>query len=69
MNAMQTIVSTTLGSIPGALAFAWDMFLSVPLIADWQAIACTFDHHVNEKLQHANRKQCQVDYALGQKVL
>jgi hypothetical protein len=45
------------------------MFLSVPLIADWQAIACTFDHHVNEKLQHANRKQCQVDYALGQKVL
>jgi hypothetical protein len=41
MHAMQTTVATTLGSTPGALAFAWDMFLNVPLIADWQAITCT----------------------------
>ncbi len=41
MHAMQTPIATTLGSIPGALAFAQDMFLNVPLIADWRAIAQT----------------------------
>jgi hypothetical protein len=45
------------------------MFLSVLLIADWQAIARTCEHHVNENLQHANRKQRQYDYAPGQQVL
>ncbi len=29
MHAMQTTIATTLGSTPGALAFAWDMFLNV----------------------------------------
>jgi hypothetical protein len=66
MHAMQTTVATTLGSTPGALAFARDMFLNVPLIADWQAIACTCEHHVNENLQCTNRKQRQYDYAPGQ---
>jgi hypothetical protein len=69
MHTMQTTVATTLGSTPGALAFARDMFLNVPLIADWQAIARTCEHHVNENLQHANRKQRQYDYAPGQQVL
>jgi hypothetical protein len=69
MHAMQTTVATTLGSTPGALAFAQDMFLNVPLIADWQAIARTCEHHVNENLGHANRKQHQFDYAPGQQVL
>jgi hypothetical protein len=50
MHAMQTTVTATLGSTPGALAFARDMFLNMPLIADWQAIACTCEHHVNENL-------------------
>jgi hypothetical protein len=50
MHAMQTTVATTLGSTPGALAFAQDMFLNVLLIADWQAIACTCEHHVNANL-------------------
>jgi hypothetical protein len=45
------------------------MFFNVPLIADWQAIVHNCEHHVNEDLQHANRKQCQYDYALGQQVL
>jgi hypothetical protein len=66
MHAMQTTIATTLGSTPGALAFAWDMFLNVPLIADWQAIAGTREHHINENLRYANRKQCQYDYAPGQ---
>ncbi len=45
------------------------MFLNVPLIADWQAIVRTREHHVNENLQRANRKQRQYDYAPGQQVL
>jgi hypothetical protein len=69
MHAIQTTVATTLGSTPGALAFAQDMFLNVPLIADWQAIARNCEHHVNENLRHANRKQRQYDYAPGQQVL
>jgi hypothetical protein len=45
------------------------MFLNVPLIADWQAIARTCEDHVNEILRHVNRKQHQNDYAPGQQVL
>ncbi len=45
------------------------MFLNVLLIADWQAIARTPEHHVNENLRCANRKQRQYDYAPGQQVL
>jgi hypothetical protein len=53
MHAMQTTIATTLGGTPGALAFVQDMFLNVPLIADWQAITPTCEHHVNENLQRA----------------
>ena len=45
------------------------MFLNVLLIADWQATVRTHEHHVNENLQCANRKQRQFDYAPGQQVL
>jgi hypothetical protein len=45
------------------------MFLNVLLIVDWQAIARTHEHHVNENLRCANRKQRQFDYAPGQQVL
>ena len=69
MHAMQTTVATTLGSTPGALAFSRDMFLNIPLVADWQAIATHRKHHVNENLCRANRKQRQYDYAPGQQVL
>ncbi len=61
MHAMQTTVATTLGSTLGAFAFAWDMFLNMSLIADWQAITRTCEHHVNENLRRANRKQYQFD--------
>ena len=56
MHNICTTVATTLGSAPGSLAFARDMFLNVPLITDWQAIARLCEHHVNENLLHANRK-------------
>ena len=69
MHAMRTTVATTLGSAPGSLAFARDMFLNVPLIADWQFIARLREHHVNENLHQANRKRYQFDYAPGQQVL
>ena len=46
MNAMCTIVATMLGIAPGSLAFAWDMFLNMPLVADWQAIVCLHKHHL-----------------------
>ena len=55
MHTMQSTVATTLGSAPAALAFSRDMFLNVPLIADWQAIARNRQHHVNENLRRANR--------------
>ncbi len=45
------------------------MILNVLLIADWQAIVHTHEHHVNKNLQCANRKQHQYDYAPGQQVL
>ncbi len=61
MYAMQTTIANTLGSTPGALAFAWDVFLNVLLIANWQAIARTCEHHVNENLGRANRKRRQFD--------
>jgi hypothetical protein len=43
------------------------MFLNVPLIEDWQTIAPTLEHHVNENLR-ANRKEPQFDYAPGLQV-
>jgi hypothetical protein len=45
------------------------MFLNVLMIADWQAIPRTREHHINENLRHANRKRHQYDYAPGQQVL
>jgi hypothetical protein len=69
MHAMQTTVTTTLGSAPGSLAFARDMFLNVPLVADWQMIAQKREQHVNENLRHANQKRWQYDYAAGEHVL
>jgi hypothetical protein len=51
MHAMQTTVATTLGSMPGALAFARDTFLNMPLFEDWQAIERTCEHHVNENFK------------------
>ena len=55
MHAMRTAVATTLKSAPGALAFSRDMFLNIPLVADWQAIAKRREHHINEDLRRANR--------------
>ena len=69
MYGMCTTIATTLGSTPGALAFSRDMFLNVPLIADWQAIAARREQHINDNLRRANQKRRQYDYTAGQKIL
>ena len=69
MHAMRTTVATTLGSTPGALAFSRDMFLNIPLVANWQAIPARHEQHINDNLRRANEKRRQYDYTLGQKVL
>jgi hypothetical protein len=68
-HAMRTTIATTLGSTPGALAFSRDMFLNVPLIADWQLIASRREQYINDDLRRANQKRRSYDYAVGQKVL
>ena len=69
MHAMRTTVATTLGSTPGALAFSRDMFLNIPLIADWQSIVKHRQQHVDDNLRRANKKRRHHDYVSGQKVL
>ena len=69
MHAMRASVSTTLGSSPGALVFGRDMFLNIPLIADWQLIAQRREQLVNESLRRQNLKRRRYDYIVGQRVL
>jgi hypothetical protein len=38
MHAMRAGIHSTLGSSPGSLVFNRDIFLNIPLIADWHAI-------------------------------
>ena len=69
MHVMRTTVMTTLGSTPRALAFGMDMYLKIPLIADWQAIAKKREQRINDDLLRANRKRSHFDYAPRQQVL
>ena len=69
MHAMRASVSTTLGSSPGALVFGRDMFLNIPLIADWHLIAQKREQLVNESLRRQNLKRRTYDYVVGQRVL
>jgi hypothetical protein len=69
IHAMQVTTASTLGSMPGALAFSCDMFLNIPLIADWHTIAQCREQYVNDNLRRTNRKRRQYDYAPGQKAL
>jgi hypothetical protein len=69
MHAMRTGVHTTLGSSPGNLVFNRDMFLNIPLIADWHAITQKREHLVNENLIRENNKRRRYDYVQNQRVL
>ncbi len=69
MHAMRAGAHSTLGSSPGSSVFNRDMFLNIPLIADWHAITKRQEHLVNEKLMRENRKRCRHDYVVDQRVL
>ena len=68
-HALRTSVHTTLGSSPGALVFNRDMFLNIPLLADWHTITTRREHVVNENLRRFNQKRRRHDYMVGDNVL
>ncbi len=55
--------------MPGGLAFLRDMFLNIPLLADWQATLAWREQLVNDTLLCANKKCIKFDYQIVQKVL
>ena len=69
MHAMRAGIHTTLGSSPGNLVFNQDMFLNIPLIADWHAITQRREHLIHENLMRENQKRRGFDYAPHQRVL
>ncbi len=74
MHAMRVGVHSTMGSSPGNLAFNRDifnrdMFLNIPLIADWHAVMLRREHLINENLMRKNQKWRRHDYIPQQKVL
>ncbi len=69
MHAIRAGIHSTLGSSPGSLVFNRDMFLNIPLIADWHAVTKRREHLVNENLMRENRKRHRHDYAVDDRVL
>ena len=69
MHAMRVGIHTTLGSSPGNLVFNRDMFLNIPLIADWHAITLRREHLINENLIRENQKRRRYDYLPQQRIL
>ena len=65
-HALRSSVHTTLGSSPGSLIFNRDMFLTIPLVASWNAITTCREHVVNENSRRQNAKQQRFDYAVNQ---
>jgi hypothetical protein len=57
MHAMRAGAHTTLGSSPGNLVFNRDMFLNIPLIADWHAIIQRREHLIIENLMREKSKK------------
>jgi hypothetical protein len=69
MHAMRARVHSTLGSSPGNLVFNRDIFLNIPLIADWHAITQRQEQLIHENLMRENQKRKGHDYAPEQLVL
>ena len=69
MHAMRAGLHSTLGSSPGSLTYNRDMFLNIPLIADWHAITQRREHLINDNLIQENQKQCRYDYVPQQRIL
>ena len=69
MYAMRATVHTTLGTSPGAIVFSRDMFLNIPLVADWHMLTKKREHLINYNLRRENKKRRRWDYEVGQDVL
>ena len=68
MHSMRLNVATTLKGFPGSLVFGRDMFLDIPLIADWQMIQHNRQTLVNERLHQMNQSCRSFDYIQEQRV-
>ena len=69
MHAMRVGIHSTMGSSPGNLVFNRDMFLNIPLIANWHAVTLKREHLINENLMRENQKRRRYDYTPQQKIL
>jgi hypothetical protein len=69
MHAMRAGIHSILGSSPGSLVFNRDMFLDIPLIANWHAITQKREHLIHENLIQENQKRRRYDYLPGQRIL
>ena len=69
MHAMRVGIHSTMGSTPGNLVFDRDMFLNIPLIADWHAVTLKREHLIYENLMRENQKRRRYNYIPQQKVL
>jgi hypothetical protein len=54
MHAMRAGIHSTSGSSPGSLVFNRDMFLNIPLIANWHATTQKREHLIHENLIREN---------------
>ena len=68
-HAMRSSINTALKASPGALVYSRDMFLNIPMIADWHLIAQRREQLINENLRRHNLCRRRYDYAVGQQVL
>jgi hypothetical protein len=66
---MRAKIHSTLVSSPGSLVFNRDMFLNIPLIADWHAITQKREHLIYENLIQENLKRRLYDYLPEQHIL
>jgi hypothetical protein len=57
MHVMRTGIHSTLESSPGSLVFNRDMFLNIPLIANWHAITQKREHLIHENLLKKSEKE------------
>jgi hypothetical protein len=69
MHAMRAGIHSTLGSSPGNLVFNRDMFLNIPLIANWHAITQRREHLIDKNLIWGNQKRRRHDSLPGQRIL
>jgi hypothetical protein len=66
----QCSVSRSLGTLPGNLVYHFDMFVDLPLVADFIQIRDRRQQLIDEKLQRQNAKRRKYRYAaIGQEVL